>query len=101
MRTKRDIGKRVRAYREKNKLTQQDLAELIGVRGSYISGIEIGTNLISPKALGSMASVLNITNKEATSMLNILVKEATDKVTSLYREGKEYGRRRKDSGVDC
>lgn len=41
-----DTGKRVREIRKKNKLTQVDFAEKMGVNQSYISKIE--QNLLAP-----------------------------------------------------
>lgn len=39
------IGKRIRKARKKQNLTQEQLAEMNGVKSAHISNIEIGKNL--------------------------------------------------------
>lgn len=57
---KRKFGAKVRHYRKLNNLSQEQLAELIGMSPNTISYIENGKNNISFAKLGILANVLNI-----------------------------------------
>lgn len=52
------IGNRVRYLRQKQKISQADLAELIGMQQAYISRLERGLENPSLKSLSRIASVL-------------------------------------------
>lgn len=54
------IGKRVREYRKKQKLTQQALAEMVGLVPSNISHIERGTTKLSIQSLIRIANALKV-----------------------------------------
>ena len=54
------LGKRLRARRRLLGLTQQQLAEVVGVRFQQIQKYECGANRISASRLWSMAEVLNV-----------------------------------------
>lgn len=54
------IGKRVREYRKKQKLTQQALAEKVGLVSSNISHIERGTTKLSIQSLIRIANALHV-----------------------------------------
>jgi len=57
---KKKFGARVRHYRKLNHLSQEQLAELIGMSPNTISYIENGKNNVSFAKLGILANVLNI-----------------------------------------
>jgi transcriptional regulator with XRE-family HTH domain len=54
------LGKRLRARRRLLGLTQQQLAEVVGVRFQQIQKYECGANRISASRLWNMAEVLNV-----------------------------------------
>jgi transcriptional regulator with XRE-family HTH domain len=54
------LGKRLRARRRLLGLTQQQLAEVVGVRFQQIQKYECGANRISASRLWTMAEVLNV-----------------------------------------
>ncbi len=54
------IGKRIKNARNKAGLTQQDLAEEIGLSVPFISRIERGTSHINLKRLSDFCRVLNV-----------------------------------------
>ena len=54
------IGKRVREYRKKRRLTQQALAEKVGLVPSNISHIERGTTKLSIQSLIRIANALHV-----------------------------------------
>ncbi|MDR1706012.1 MAG: helix-turn-helix domain-containing protein [Clostridiales bacterium] len=59
-----DIGKRIRAERLKQKVTQEKLAEMTGVGTTHISHIETGNSKLSIKAFVSIVNALNISADE-------------------------------------
>ena len=55
------LGKRIRDARKKKRLTQQQVAEKIGVEPSHISNVERGITKPSLKAVVDIAEVLGVT----------------------------------------
>ena len=54
------LGHNIKKYREINKLTQNELAELVDLSREYIADIERGLKNISLKKLYLIADVLNV-----------------------------------------
>ena len=54
------IGEAIRSYRKAEKLTQEQLAELVDLNPKYIGEIERGEKIISIEALLRIASVVNV-----------------------------------------
>ena len=57
---KRAVGKRIKVVRQGNGLTQDQLAEQLGLSSKYISGIERGVENPTMDILLRVAKVLNI-----------------------------------------
>lgn len=57
-----EFGDRLRQLRKDRKLTQQQLAELIGVKNSVISFYEVGDRTPSPDVLRKLALALHVTS---------------------------------------
>ena len=55
-----EIGARIKKYRLLSKMTQKELAEIIGVDDSFISVLENGKTVPSISRLLSIAESLNI-----------------------------------------
>ena len=55
-----EFGKKLRQLRKDRKLTQQQLAELIGVKNSVISFYEVGERTPSPDVLRKLALALHV-----------------------------------------
>lgn len=53
-----DFGKQVRAMRRKNSLTQEELAEKVGISASFMGHIERGTRVASLETLIALCNVL-------------------------------------------
>lgn len=55
------IGKRIKIARIKADLTQERLAELVGISPTHMSNIETGTTRVSLTAIVSLANALSVT----------------------------------------
>ncbi len=53
-----NIGKQIRAIRQKKRMTQKKLAELIGREGSFVSHIERNSRNVSVRLLSQIAQAL-------------------------------------------
>ncbi len=74
------IGARIRAARIEKKMTQEKLAEKIGVSIAFLSRVERGNSYINLRRLNEICSVLGVTEGE------ILNGVATQRHTYLIRE---------------
>ena len=94
----KEFGKVLRKFRLKNKLTQEDLAEKLGISLKYISRIENGNNGVKTESLIKYMNLLGITpnvifkpfitNKEIIE--NIKISEKIDKLSKDKKEFIEY-----------
>lgn len=85
-----DFGKRFKELREKNNLTQEQLAEYIGVEARQISRIETGKCFTTLDNLKKISKLYNIeikdifnfehqkTKKELIETLNLMLNQATE-----------------------
>ncbi len=64
MQLKKELGKNIQKYRKLNKITQEKLAEAVGLEINSISSIETGKYFPSPDNLVKIATVLNISLSE-------------------------------------
>lgn len=99
---KKLLGKRIKFYREKKKMTQEQLAENIGINSRSLSLIECGTNFVTAQTLENIASALEISpkklfdfeeedeNKKIKDRLLKLINENEDKISTIYRIIKGY-----------
>lgn len=63
MEVKSLFGKRLKELRLKNKLTQEELAEKIGLSSKTLSQIEVGNNFVSAETLDLLCNALDIKPK--------------------------------------
>lgn len=61
---KYELGKRIRKYREERKLSQKELADLIGVSNSRISNWEKGINRPDADIIADLCRALNVSPGE-------------------------------------
>lgn len=54
------IGERIRSLRKEKRLTQKQLASLMGVQNSIISFYEVGERLPSPEVIIKLAAVFHV-----------------------------------------
>jgi transcriptional regulator with XRE-family HTH domain len=60
MNKKQALGQRIKEFRERKKLTQDNLAELVGIDPKHLSRIENGRNFPSLETLEKLVENLNI-----------------------------------------
>ena len=65
------IGQRIKFFREKNNLTQQELADLMGIERQYVSKLETGKISMSLDYLDRIISALKCKHED---FLNTTVK---------------------------
>lgn len=56
----RKIGSRIQAYRSEKKMTQEQLAELVGTSQKYISRIEVGYHSMKLETTVAIANALQV-----------------------------------------
>ena len=56
----KDMGSRIRAVRRQHSLTQEHLAEKVGISASFLGHIERGTRVASLETLVALCNVLNV-----------------------------------------
>lgn len=91
----KNFGKILRDFRIKNKLTQEQLSEKLGISLKYISRIENGNNGVKTQTLINYMNILGITpntiyepfitNKEIKKNIEI-----SEKLVSLSEDKKEF-----------
>ena len=57
----KDLGNRVRTVRRQQSLTQEQLAEKVGISASFLGHIERGTRVASLETLVAIYNTLNVT----------------------------------------
>ena len=72
-----EFGNRLRQLRKDRKLTQQQLAELIGVKNSVISFYEVGERIPSPDILRKLALALHVTADYLLGIERMAILDAT------------------------
>lgn len=72
---KQALGLRIREFREKQKLTQEKLAELVGIDSKHLSRIENGRNYPSIETLEKLTDNLHITFEDVFQLDHIRNRE--------------------------
>lgn len=91
----KNFGKILRDFRIKNKLTQEQLSEKLGISLKYISRIENGNNGVKTQTLINYMNILGITpNTIYASFItnNEIIKniEISEKLSSLSEDKKDF-----------
>ena len=100
---KKLLGKKVKLYRELKNLTQEQLAERIGVNSRTVSLIETGNNFVTAETLYNIAHVLEVSPKKlfdfdddfdfgtnVKQKLFDLINANEDKIYTIYKIVKGY-----------
>ncbi len=72
---KKQLGTKIKRLRQKRGLTQEQLAEQMGIATRTLSGIEIGENFVTADTLEKVFEVLNVTSSELFAFDHIKPKE--------------------------
>lgn len=83
MNTKELLGLRVKEFRKQKKLTQEKLAETIGVDNGYISKLEVGQNFPSITTLEKIADVLDVELYELFRYTNYKSKNFKEEINMI------------------
>ena len=84
MNTKELLGLRVKEFIKQKKLTQEKLAEIIGVDNGYISKLEVGQNFPSITTLEKIADVLDVELYELFRYTNYKSKNFKEEINMIY-----------------
>lgn len=100
---KKLLGKKIKFYRETKNLTQEQLAEQIGLNSKSLSTIECGQNFVTAQTLENISKALNVSVKkffdfedESENNLNIkeklfkLICNNEEKIPIIYKIVKGY-----------
>jgi len=80
---KKLLGKRIKELRKSANLTQEKLAEMIGIETTSLSGIESGRHFPSMVTLEKIANILNVEIKALFDFQNFVSEtEMKEKITS-------------------
>ena len=103
---KKLLGKQIKLYREKANLTQEQLAEKIGINSRSVSVIECGINFVTAETLSMIARALDVTpktlfdfdddfsvTKNTKEKLFDLINKNEDKIETIYKIVKSERRR--------
>lgn len=63
-RSQEELGKNVRAVREKKRLSQEQVAELIGISATYYAGIERGEENPTLAVIRQLCKVLKVKSSD-------------------------------------
>lgn len=80
------IAKRIRQYRHLEKLTQEALADMVGVSDTYIRKIEAGVRVPSLEMIVEIASALNTTPDHLLLSASNLDKSAGGSIMGLLND---------------
>ena len=80
------LGERIRTLRRQKRLTQKELAKIIGKEASFISHIERGARNVSVRLLHSIAKGLEISSIEILSGGTSEFERCVQKISRLNEE---------------
>ena len=98
MNIKKELGNRIREIRTAHSLTQEALAEKIGLSAKSLSQIELGNNFVSAETLNLLCQALDVTpkvlfdfgfaeisQKEAIDFINLKLKNNPKLLKTIYK----------------
>ena len=84
MNTKELLGLKVKEFRKQRKITQEKLAEIIGVDNGYISKLEVGQNFPSISTLERIADAIGVELYELFQFTRRKDKDFKDEIIAIY-----------------
>ncbi|MCL2722479.1 MAG: helix-turn-helix domain-containing protein [Treponema sp.] len=94
-----DFGKKVAYYRNENKWTQNDLANMLETSSNTICNIEKGKNFVKPDMLIKLACVFNIEIYQLFTPDNIKYDDTADVLAKYSNKVKESVEKLKEDFV--
>ena len=97
MELKKNIGKRIKELRKKRGLSQEKLAELVGIEQNTLSYIETGNNFCTAETLEKIIIALGIeavelfdfecykNNETLLLEINDMLKKSPEKIPEVYK----------------
>lgn len=76
MNIKKELGEKIKRYRKKRGLTQEQLAEMVEISARNLSNIEIGISFAKAETLEKILEALDVTTEEIFS--NNSIKNSTE-----------------------
>lgn len=87
------VGQRIKIFRQKKKLSQDELGKLIGVGNSAVSAYELGKNSLTLSMLFKIAKILEIKVNDLFPDID----QGTDANSELIEEIKTWEQNEKDA----
>ncbi len=84
MNTKELLGLKVKEFRKQHKITQEKLAEIVGVDNGYISKLEVGQNFPSISTLEKIAQALDVELYEFFQYTSIKSSDFKEDLIKIY-----------------
>lgn len=84
MNTKELLGLKVKEFRKQRKITQEKLAEIVGVDNGYISKLEVGQNFPSITTLEKIAEALDVNLFEMFQYTTTKDKDFKEEIIKIY-----------------
>ena len=84
MNTKELLGLKIKEFRKQRKITQEKLAEIVGVDNGYISKLEVGQNFPSISTLEKIAQALDVELYEFFQYTNIKSSDFKEDLIKIY-----------------
>ena len=96
-RIKKELGEKIKFYRKKSGLTQEQLAEKIDFSCRSLSFLECGVNFVTAETLEKLCVALNVTpkqlfdfdynqnSKNIKSDINHLIEKNPEKLNDIYK----------------
>ena len=84
MNTKELLGLKVKEFRKQCKMTQEQLAEIVGVDNGYISKLEVGQNFPSITTLEKIAEALNVNLFEMFQYTTTKDRDFKEEIIKIY-----------------
>jgi transcriptional regulator with XRE-family HTH domain len=81
---KKAFGEKLKRLRNKRKLTQEQLAEIIEMSPKNLSKIEVGTSFVSSETLEKIMVALNVTAEELFA--NDYIKTQEELISDIYKK---------------
>ena len=86
MRTKANLGSKIRKWRSESGLTLRKAAEMAGISPPYLSDIELNRRTFSAMTLVNLAKALGVTSREMT---DALIEQNVDNLQEKMQELKK------------